>query len=786
MNREKDATMLFSRRFLLRQIFAGAEGRGHAIAYGVLDFTLAALFASTHAIFGAYPFALAYLAAIPRRYPFALGGAIVGALTLGERGYVYALSYLLLTALRLVFSHPRGEGRLFPASDAYFEEEPPLRVACACVSGFFLAIYQLMAGGLSTASFLFALAMVALPTLATFAYLPIFEDGRTPRAMLLLSRDGKDEGGDFGFFLSLGALFFTLVLSLRALSFFGVTLSLLLAAALALLVPRRLGWLRGGAVVLIASLGTLAPAYLPALAAVGLAVGLLAGHKPVFGVGAGLLAGGTVAYLVVGASALVGFLPELLIAAALVSPLYRILPRLSAEGEAGEDASLSFSAGRPSARRRVEMLSGAYRSLSEVFSRLAEASARPSAGEYHEACLAAFAHHCEDCAGKSGCWQEGQKNARRAAECLAEQYAEGLPPPEILLPDSLMRSCGRLSRIRRDVTEACAALEEGKRRGEKNALFAENYRMTADMLADAARREESEEREDKTLSRAARVVFSELGIPVGQVRVLGTRRRTLLASGVVRESAERERELCDRLSALCECRFAEPVYLLRGGKSTMRMESLPRFSVSCYGAGAARGREVSGDAFSTFVGEGGYFYALLADGMGSGREAAVTSGICGAFLHQTLAAGTSKGVALRALNTLLAERGCECSSTVDLFELDLLFGRASFIKSGAAASYVKRENSLFRIRSATMPIGILDAPDAERIRFDVQAGDVIVMLSDGVSQSPEDSLWLVDMLSDAWESDLDLMAQKILEGARTHAERGDDMTVELLLVQEAA
>jgi hypothetical protein len=46
--------------------------------------------------------------------------------------------------------------------------------------------------------------------------------------------------------------------------------------------------------------------------------------------------------------------------------------------------------------------------------------------------------------------------------------------------------------------------------------------------------------------------------------------------------------------------------------------------------------------------------------MGSGREAAVTSGISGAFLHQTLAAGASKGVAMRALNTVLAERGCEC------------------------------------------------------------------------------------------------------------------------------
>lgn len=786
--KEEQPISLFSRRFLLRQVFSAAEGRGSALVYGAISFAVSALFAGTHALFGAYPFALGYVAVCRHRYPFALGGALVGSLALGERGVVYSLAYLLLTALRLLFSHPRGEGQLLPASAAYFEEEPPLRVASACVSGFFLAIYQLIAGGLSTASFLFALAMIALPTLSSFAYLSFFEDGRTLSALLLEEPKKEPSRADFSLSLSLCALFFTIALSLLPFSVLGVSLSLLFVAALALLLPLRFGVLRGGLTVIVAALGTLALPYLPAFAVMAVAVGLLSSLMPLYALALGVAAALAVAYAIVGTDMVISFLPEVIVAASLCLPLCRYLPKLAAsvrEGGTQSREDLQDTARRPSALRRIEMLSGAYRSLSQVFGRLSENAARPTEGEYREACLAAFAHHCEACAGQAGCWREGQQNARRAANCLAEQYAGGTPPPEISLPDSMMRSCGSLSHIRRDVAEACAALEEGKRRGEKNALFAENYRMTADMLADAARREAREEREDSTLSRAARVVFSELGIPVRRVQVLGERHRTVLATGMAKETPERERELCLRLSALCDCRFGEPTYLLRGGKATMRLESLPRYAVSSHGAGAAKGREVSGDAFSTFVGEGDYFYALLADGMGSGREAAITSGICGAFLHQTLAAGASKGVALRALNTVLAERGCECSSTIDLFELDLLFGRASFIKSGAAASYVKRGDSLFRIRSATVPIGILDALDAERIRFDVQAGDVVVMLSDGVSQSPEDSIWLVEMLSGAWESDLDLMAEKILEGARTHADRGDDMTVELLAISEA-
>lgn len=779
---------LFSRRFLSRQIFSVSEGRGAAIAYGLLSFGVGALFASTHALFGAYPFAVGYLAAASRRYPFALAGALVGALTLGPRGYVYAFGYLFLSALRLFFSYPRGEGRIFPPSPAYFEEEAPLRVATACVVGSFFAVYQMTAGGLSTASFLFSLTMIAVTTLSAYAYLPIFLCGRTPCEIFLAEGKEKGEGGNVALDLCLSAFLFTVTLALRPFSLLGVSFSPFFAVALALFLPARWGTLRGTAVATLAALGTLAPAYLPSYALLAAAVGLLYTVGPFYGLAAGLALSLGAAYLVVGGRMIIDFLPEVVVSASLSFPLYRRLPALgAARGEREtHDPDTGEENSRAPALQRMEMLSSAYRSLSQVFSLLAEGAARPSEGEYREACLSAFAQHCDGCERRAVCWEAGERRAHRAAECLSEQYAAGTMPAEIFLPESLLDGCPSLPKIRRSVSESCATLEESKRRGERNSLFAENYRMTAEMLSDAASREASEEKQDRNLARAARVIFSELGIPVREVRVFGERRRTLYAFGVERESAEGAKELHTRLCNLCDCRFGPPVFFVRGGRATMRLESRPRFAVSCHGARAAQAREVSGDAFSTFHGDGAYFYALLADGMGSGREAAITSGICGAFLQKTLAAGASKGVALRALNTVLSERGCECSSTIDLLELDLLFGRASFVKSGAAASYVRRGESLFRIRSATVPIGILDTPDAERVRFDVQAGDVIVMLSDGISQAPEDSLWLVELLSGDWEGDLDLMAEKILECARTHAERGDDMTVELLHVQEAS
>lgn len=103
--------------------------------------------------------------------------------------------------------------------------------------------------------------------------------------------------------------------------------------------------------------------------------------------------------------------------------------------------------------------------------------------------------------------------------------------------------------------------------------------------------------------------------------------------------------------------------------------------------------------------------------------------------------------ALKLLNRIVRSAGRECSATVDIAEIDLVTGEARFIKSGAAPSFVLRDGSIFRLQSKTVPIGIIRALDAEMIKFDVQPGDTVVMVSDGVARSYDEVPWLLDMMS---------------------------------------
>lgn len=195
---------------------------------------------------------------------------------------------------------------------------------------------------------------------------------------------------------------------------------------------------------------------------------------------------------------------------------------------------------------------------------------------------------------------------------------------------------------------------------------------------------------------------------------------------------------------------------------------------------------VCGDAIVSFEAEGKY-YMLISDGMGSGREAALTSGVCAAILQRLIGAGAGLETSLKMLNNIIRAGERECSATVDIAEIDLLTGKARFIKSGAAPSFVLRGGSIFRLQSKTVPIGILRALDAEMIRFDILPGDRVVMLSDGAARSYEEVPWLLDMMTSdeviLRGSPKDAAAKIVREAAK----RGslDDITAGVISVMSA-
>jgi stage II sporulation protein E len=217
----------------------------------------------------------------------------------------------------------------------------------------------------------------------------------------------------------------------------------------------------------------------------------------------------------------------------------------------------------------------------------------------------------------------------------------------------------------------------------------------------------------------------------------------------------------------------------------MTCETKPSYNLTGAYASCPRSDDVSGDIAKVFKSKDLFAYGLICDGMGSGNEAKFASEITSNAVETVLSSGAYYKSSVKIANSIL-RRGEECSVALDLFSLDLISGEASFIKSGAAPSYIKRGASLFRIKSETMPLGVMRTVDAEKIDAEVAAGDYVVMLSDGIFENGEDMPWLVSLLNSAPEPDLKSYAERILKSAKSELKnRGkapDDMTVLVLSV----
>lgn len=123
----------------------------------------------------------------------------------------------------------------------------------------------------------------------------------------------------------------------------------------------------------------------------------------------------------------------------------------------------------------------------------------------------------------------------------------------------------------------------------------------------------------------------------------------------------------------------------------------------------------------------------LSDGMGSGKRANEKSLTALSMIESFYEAGFNSEVILSMVNKLLALSSDEDYATLDICVLDLLTGRADFIKMGATDGIVKRKDNCEIVSSNGLPIGILD-----EIKINVESktlshGDMVVVVSDGIT-----------------------------------------------------
>lgn len=157
---------------------------------------------------------------------------------------------------------------------------------------------------------------------------------------------------------------------------------------------------------------------------------------------------------------------------------------------------------------------------------------------------------------------------------------------------------------------------------------------------------------------------------------------------------------------------------------------VPEFSV--YSA-CCKNSNICGDRGASFQDKWCNFYVLLCDGMGSGREASEESGKAVRTLTGLLESGVAPDTAMELLNGFYVLQESSVFSTVDLLQVSLRSGSAVLYKWGAAPSYLKSDEGVQKIGTASPPPGLSVTSEytAEQFRLSLNGGETLVMVSDG-------------------------------------------------------
>lgn len=201
------------------------------------------------------------------------------------------------------------------------------------------------------------------------------------------------------------------------------------------------------------------------------------------------------------------------------------------------------------------------------------------------------------------------------------------------------------------------------------------------------------------------------------------------------------------------------------------------------GVARAMKDNVSGDNFSILKLETGEFMLALSDGMGTGQEAGDESETVLSLLEQLLEAGFKSETAIKLINSSLVLKADKQSfSTIDMGIINLFTGMCEFIKIGAAAAFIKRDNWVETISSTTLPIGMFGNVDYDAVTKKLYEGDIIIMVTDGVLDSIRDDnkeAYMEHLIIDLKSSNPQEIANRILDNtlAQSNYVPMDDMTV---------
>ena len=401
---------------------------------------------------------------------------------------------------------------------------------------------------------------------------------------------------------------------------------------------------------------------------------------------------------------------------------------------------------------------------------------------------------CQSCTRRSRCWvrgyataMDGLQHLKPVLESKGRVEVQDLPGQlsVCIHPADLCTAANhgyRLWRSRRQTRARASMLR---------TALTEQYSALAGALAQLAAKLGQAGLPDPRREAKLAQLFAELGLDALECSVTADLAGRLTASVTICRTHFTQEEisgLVEEVSRLCRRDMDLPEITHCRTVTMLTFGEKPLFTAEFGAAGhAAAGQSVSGDALDQFCDTSGRAQMLLCDGMGTGRAAAVDGQMAAKLTAQLLRAGFAAESAARLVNVALGLKGAEqeAGATLDLLTVDLYTGRAGLFKAGAAPSFLVRGGVPRMLDGASLPMGMLDSLVGRSTTFALDAGDWVVLVSDGALADGADWLMQQLQLCARLGHTPKQAAETVADAAARRAgDKRDDITVAVLAVDK--
>ncbi|HHY81198.1 MAG TPA: stage II sporulation protein E [Clostridiales bacterium] len=444
---------------------------------------------------------------------------------------------------------------------------------------------------------------------------------------------------------------------------------------------------------------------------------------------------------------------------------------------------------------RLNEFAQVFRHLSKVFGRITERSSAVGQEEVSRLFDMVAEQVCKGCPLYRSCWERDFYNTySNMFELLSKCEEKGFIE-EKDVPAGLNRRCLNVHRLIEDINVIyntyITNLKWQRKLNDCRQLVAEQLEGVGQVVTELAAELNMDVRFRKSMEDAIRLELDKNGIHAKEILVLEKPGGNTEVS-IIKPACNGNKECLNLVEPVISKVLGKAMSLqqkecVKAGKQecALHLAEARQFEII---TGVVRKprkeNSICGDSYSFTTVKDGKYMLALSDGMGFGARAAEESGAVISLLENFLEAGFSQSITIKTINSILMLRSREeMFATADLCIMDLVGGKAEFIKIGGVPSFIRRSDKVEIIRQPALPMGILEDVQLENISVPIHDEDMIIMVTDGIldafSALGNAEQALADFIATLDTVNPQELADSIMEEALYHldGEARDDMTV---------